>query len=186
MSGQGPAGRWAALVGGSREGRDVALDLLIAHWRSAGLALAGFRPRDGDERDERGKVVDLYLEDLQSGARVALARIDPTTPDLCSYRFDPAAFEEAARWCTPDGKDLVVLGGLGPLEAAGRGHGPFARELVNGAHTALPVLAIRRDALATIALALPDPVAALELPAAPEAVLAFAREVEAAVRPGSR
>jgi nucleoside-triphosphatase THEP1 len=186
VSGAAQTGRWAAVVGGSREGRDVALDLLVAHWRSAGLVVAGFRPRDGDERDEHGKAVDLYLEDLESGTRVALARTDPTTPDLCSYRFAEGAFEAAARWCAPDGKDLVVVGGLGPLEAAGRGHTPLVRALVGAEHTALPVLAIRRDALAAIALALPDPVAALELPADAATISAFAREVEGAVRPGSR
>jgi hypothetical protein len=164
----------------------VALDLLVTRWRSTGLIVAGFRPREGDERDERGKAIDLFLEDLGSGARVALARIDPTTPDLCSYRFAEGAFEAAARWCAPEGKDVVVLGGLGPLEAAGRGHAPLLRALVGAEHSALPVLAIRRDALAAIALTLPDPAAALELPADAASLSAFAREVEEAVRPGSR
>ncbi len=180
------SGRWAAVVGGARDGRDAALDALVARWRAAGLAIGGFRPRDGVELDERGKVIYLYLEDLGSGTRVPLAHTDPTSPDVCSYRFDPEAFVAAARWCAPEGRDLVVLGGLGPLEAAGRGHAPLVRTLIDARQSPLAVLVIRRDALAAIALGLPDPVAALELPADEAAVSSFAGEVGAAVGLSSR
>ena len=175
-------GRWAALVGGAREGRDATIDLLVEQWRSDGLAVGGFRPRDGQEHDDRGKPLSMFLEDLHGGARVPLAVTDPTAPDVCSYRFDEAAFAAARQWCAAPGLDVVLLGGLGPLEAAGRGHAPLIRAIVTEPHPALPVLAIRRDALAAIALQLPDPVADLELPAATGTVAAFARQVERAVR----
>jgi len=175
-------GRWAALVGGSREGRDGAIDALISQWRTDGLVVGGFRSCDGDDRDEQGKPLSMFLQDVSTGARVPLAVTDPTTPDVCSYRFDEAAFATARRWCETAGLDVVVLGGLGPLEAAGRGHASLVRAVVTQPSAALPVLAIRRDALAAIALSLPDPVADLELPASSGTVAAFARQVERAVR----
>lgn len=175
------AGRWVAVVGGSREGRDAALDTLVARWRARGVPLSGFRPRDGDRRDEQGKPLELYLEDLASGARVPLGTVDPTAPDVCSYRFDAEAFATAARWCEETRGGLVVLAGLGPLEAAGRGHAPLVHAVLTGDGDAVAVLSIRRDALAAIALELPDPLAALELPADEAALERFGREVEGAL-----
>lgn len=177
--------RWAAVVGTAREGRDDTLDALIADWRAAGLAVGGFRPREGGVRDERGKSTEIFLEDVSTGTRLPLAVTDPSTPDVCSYRFDAATFEAARAWCVAASRagGVVLLAGLGPLEAAGRGHAPVVATIVSTSGPALPVLVIRRDALATIALPLPDPVAALELPADEPARRAFAQAVEGALRP---
>lgn len=184
MSGTTTDARWAALAGAAREGRDRVIDALLVACRADGLVVGGFRPREGAGRDERGKMIDILLENVATRERMPFAVTDPLTPDICSYRFDPAVLAAAVDWCRVAARDadVVLLVGLGPAEAAGGGHAGAIRAAMQGPGRALPLLAIRRDALAAIALPLPDPVAALELPADDAAMGAFVRAVVRAAR----
>jgi hypothetical protein len=178
--------RWALVIGGKGEGRGDATEAVAARLRARGVRVGGFLPRPAGPAGE-GREPDLVLEDLATGARVPLAFADAVTPELCSYRFDPAAFAAAAAWVGAAGLEVALLGGLGAFEAQRRGHWPLVERMVASAAGPVPVLVVRRESLAAIALALPaDPSAALELPAAAAALDAFAVALGALVAGTSR
>ena len=73
----------------------------------------------------------------------------------------------------------MFIGGVGKLEAAERGHWPVLAELVNEERGPVVVACIRDTSLATVALKLPEPALALELPAEADAVREFTDAVAA-------
>ena len=163
----GQNGRWIAVVGSRPEGRDGVLDALIAALGSAGTRVGGLIQRT---RWTDGVIAGYDLCHPTRGEALALAREDAIAPELCRWRFVPEAFAQARRWTLEEPCDAVLLE-AGRLEAAERGHW---RTILDALATErLVVLSVRRGVLAHVALALPDPLDAIELPAAPSEVAAF-------------
>lgn len=163
----GQNGRWIAVVGSRPEGRDGVLDALIAALGSAGTRVGGLIQRT---RWTGGVIAGYDLCHPTRGETHALAREDTIAPELCRWRFVPEAFAQARRWTLEEPCDAVLLE-AGRLEAAERGHW---RTILDALATErLVVLSVRRGVLAHVALALPDPLDAIELPAAPPEVAAF-------------
>ena len=163
-------GQWSAVVGRSKLEKDrVALEV-ARNLARRGIRVGGFvqlRSHDDD-----GELIGWDVCRVSDGERYALARRS-SDPDLCSYRFDDDAFALAKAWSREEPAEVVFIGGVGKLEAAERGHWPVLSELVERADGPHVVACIRDTSLSTIALRLPDPVEALELPAADDVVRAF-------------
>lgn len=168
--------RWAAIVGRTGDGRRDVTDAVVEHLRSAGLRVGGFVQRAVTEGDEP---VGWDAVDLAAGRRCRVARAGPD-PELCEWCFDAEGIGTCRSWATAPDLDVVLLE-AGPLEARGQGHWPTLRAVLDGPPR-LAVVGVRPSALAAVALALPDPVAGIELPEGPEAVEAFAREIVLAAR----
>lgn len=175
-SGYAPPVAWAVVVGAKGEPRAEAALRLASLLRARGLRVGGFVAR-------RVEGQGLVVEDLGSGARVPLGVPDEVDPDFCGWRFEAGGFETAAGWVGAAGLDVAILGGIGPLEAAGRGHWELVRRTVEEGR-ALPILVVRSDALATVALALPgEPLAGLELPADDAEMDGFVAAIAGSIRP---
>ena len=159
--------RWIAVVGAGRDGRADVLVELARALVTAGARVGGFLQKTRWS----GDTIEGYdLVHPVSGERVALAREDHGVPELCRWTFSEAAFDAARQW-TLEGEHDVVFVEAGRLEAAERGHWPtVARAL---AVQPLTVLSIRRGVLASVALRLPDPIDAIELPAGDHEVERF-------------
>lgn len=171
---------WAALVGRAEDGRREATAAVVEALRAEGLRVGGFvqqRVLEGDE------VVGWDAVDLAGGSRCPVARTGPD-PHLCEWRFDAEGIEACRRWATAPDLDVVVLE-AGPLEARGEGHWDTLQEILRSPGR-VALVGLRPSALAAVALALPDPIAGLELPGTPEETAelanAIAREARAANR----
>jgi nucleoside-triphosphatase THEP1 len=163
-------GQWSAVVGRSKSEKDR-----IALGVAQGLAQRGIRVGGFVQlrsHDAEGELAGWDVCRVSDGTRYALARRS-NDPDLCSYRFDDEGFALAKAWSRAEPAEVIFIGGVGKLEAAERGHWPVLSELVERADGPLVVACIRDTSLATIALRLPDPVEALELPAEEDVVRAF-------------
>ena len=165
------AGRWIAVVGSGPDGRGAVLEELAATLCADGARVGGFIQRtrwDGD-------AIEGYdLVHPTRGEACPLAREDAQAPELCRWRFAEPAFETARRW-TLEGEHDVVMLEAGRLEAAARGHWQTVLDAL--AAGPLVVLAVRRGVLAGVALALPDPLDAIELPAGADDVRDFVARV---------
>lgn len=147
------------MVGNGRDGRGAVVEALVAALAGAGARVGGFVQRTRWS----GDVIEGYdLVRAGTDEVLPLAREDVESPELCRWTFAEDAFDVARRWVLEGDEDVVFVE-AGRLEAAKRGHW----ETLIGALEARPwtVLAIRRGVLASVALELPDPVDAIELPA---------------------
>ncbi|MEZ4340450.1 MAG: DUF2478 domain-containing protein [Sandaracinaceae bacterium] len=162
-----PSGRWIAVIGSGRDGRVAVIEAMARALSRAGARLGGFvqRTRWTDDAIEGYDLVHP-----STGEAEALAREDGTAPELCRWSFDEDAFARARQW-TLDGELDVVFVEAGRLEAAKRGHWPTLMGAL--AARSLTVLSIRRGVLASVALELPDPIDAIELPAGADEVERF-------------
>jgi nucleoside-triphosphatase THEP1 len=150
-----------ALVIGEKGTKSTAMREIAEGLAARGLRVAGFTQRIFEEGEGR-KFVEVVR--LRDGAAIRLARTvaDPgSAPAVCSFAFDPAAFEEVRRWMEEDavGAGVIVLDGLGKVELGGGGH----PKTIEHAFRAGPpvVLAVREDNLvyALESFALDEPLA---------------------------
>lgn len=163
---------WAAIVGTRETGRPEAMERLLPILRGAGLRLGGFV----QERVYRDDTLLGYdVVDLASGERAQLARESGPDADLCSWAFEPSAFETCRRWASAGTYDITLLE-LGRLEAAGTGHWQLANDILQN-DGGLVLIQLRPHVLAQIALQLPDPVDGLELPASEEEIGGFGTRI---------
>jgi nucleoside-triphosphatase THEP1 len=162
---------WVAIVGSRSDGRHEVLGRLHGALRSAGVPFTGFLQEPRDE--EGGRRLGYDLVDVATGERRALAR-ESREPRMCSWGFDPDAFALARRWVERDAAVSVLE--LGRLEAAEDGHWPAALSVLSRPGR-LVVLGIRASVLAPIAVRLPDPEDAVELPASPREIDHFIERV---------
>ncbi|MBX3269321.1 MAG: DUF2478 domain-containing protein [Sandaracinaceae bacterium] len=172
-------GRWVAVVGSGPDGRGAVLDELAGALQAEGARVGGFIQRTRWAGDT---IVGYDLVHPTRGESCALAREDPHAPELCRWRFVEPAFETARRW-TLEGEHDVVMLEAGRLEAAARGHWQTVLDAL--AAGPLVVLAVRRGVLAGVALALPDPLDAIELPAGAGDVEGFVARVAEHARGGA-
>ena len=159
---------WSAIVGARSDDKGAALHHVLDWLRESGVRLGGFY----QERvlDDAGEVAGWDVVRLGQPGRASLARRSDE-PDMCDYAFKRSGFAAAAAWVDEPGADLIVVGGMGKLEAAGGGHWPVVEGLLAGsAHT---LLCIRDTSLSGVALRLPDPVAYVHLPCDPAELDAF-------------
>jgi nucleoside-triphosphatase THEP1 len=172
---------WSAIVGAAGSNKYDFVKRLAERLRAAGLSVGGFaQPL---VRAPDGTPIGWDVENLATGERITLAR-PSAQPELCTYAFEPDAFETAARWLGMRA-DVVVAEGVGKLEAAGNGHWTALCRLVADQTAPQIVIGIRDTSLAAIALSLPDPEAHIQLPADEPEAIAFARAVtELAARQG--
>ncbi len=153
---------WSAIVGapGTQKGR--AAKLLSRMLGSRGLRVAGFVQEE--VCDANGEVTGWDVESVSTPERrTVLARTRTTDPTICGYAFEPDGFA-AARAFALEPADVVIVGGVGKLEAAKQGHFPLLAErcaATTGPHV---VLCIRDTCLASIAFELPDPIDHVQLP----------------------
>jgi nucleoside-triphosphatase THEP1 len=164
---------WWALVGGRKTDKTGAALAVVRRLEARGVKVGGFVQRE--VVSEEGKVMGWDVERVDGTARRALARTSPQ-PELCDYAFDPEAFAQAAAWAG-EACQLVVVGGVGKLEAEGQGHFPLLARLAE-TQGGPPVLAVVRDScLSPVGLALPDARGWLDLPCALDDLERFADEV---------
>jgi nucleoside-triphosphatase THEP1 len=173
---------WSAIVGPVGSNKTGHALHVARALRARGLRVGGFVQHE--LRGPDGAIEGWDLEHVAGGDRLPLARRSPT-PAICGWGFDDEAFAAAARWLRDRGADVVVAGGVGKLEAAGRGHWPALHEVASlgvGPHA---VLCVRADCLSTIALGLPDPLAFVELPARATEVQRLVDAIALACEPDS-
>lgn len=169
---------WSAIIGGRKADKTRAALVVARRLRAQGVAVGGFVQRE--VLAASGDVAGWDVERVDGGARRVLARTSPT-PELCDYTFDAAGFAQAAAWAS-EPCEVVLVGGVGKLEADKQGHFPVLERLArapDGPH----VLAVVRDSCLTqVGLALPDASGWVELPCDDAALERFADEVAARVR----
>lgn len=169
---------WSAIVGRSGSDKGRAALGVARELARRGLALAGFVQQE--LRDEAGEPAGWDLVHVARDERFALARVSADAT-LCGYRFDDTGFDRAREW-SMTAADVVVIGGVGKLEAAERGHWPVLSALVADPSAPHVIACVRDTVLSTVALALPDPAAYLELPSTEADLAAFIEQVERAAR----
>jgi nucleoside-triphosphatase THEP1 len=158
---------WIAVVGTRQTGRSEITHVLAERLRQEGVRVIGF-VSEPIERD--GTTVGYDLVELPAGRRRRLAEVGPR-PRLCRWVFDDALFVDAARQVSGGDAEVVILQ-VGTLEASGDGLWA-AIEAALAAPARLVVLAIRPHLLVRVADRLPEPAAAIELPADDDEVARF-------------
>lgn len=170
-------GQWALISGERREGRDDVIRPMAERWRAAGLSVGGCTqvPVPGGPDDQDGPLgYDALGFD---GAVRPVARL-AANPTLCGFRFEQATFDAIRTELANQRPEITVLPGA-KLESAEEGHWPSVQDALQRPGTLL-VLVLRPHLLSRVVLKLPDPVAYLELPGAPDQIEAFEAEVRAA------
>ncbi len=158
---------WVALVGPRGAGRGGIARRLEAALEDAELRVGGFRQESvGTPGRRHSGGYDLVR--VGSEERVPLAR-KSAEPELCDWAFAAESFERARGWLQEPCD--VHFATAGRLEAAGRGHWPAIARAAQ--RPGLLVLSLRPGVLAAIALRLPDPEDALELPAGEPEISGF-------------
>jgi len=166
-------GLWVAIIGAGRDGRVDAVDGLARRLSAGGRAVGGFLQRTVYAAGE--EIVGYDVVRVPGGDAIPLAR-ESSDPELCRWSFDPQTFDTARGWTLDRPLDVAFVE-AGRLEAAERGHW---RTVLESLRTQpLTVVCIRRGVLASVALRLPDPLDALELPASEAEVAAFQERVVA-------
>ena len=168
---------WAAIVGAAGTNKSATARQVARRLERRGLRVGGFL--QVDVADAAGETQGWDVERVSDGERVTLARrsADPT---LCSYAFVESGFARAAAWAR-DEAEVVVIGGVGKLEAAQGGHWPALEALVREPSAPLVIACVRDSCLATVAFALPDPAAHIMLPCDAAEVARFADEIAGAL-----
>jgi nucleoside-triphosphatase THEP1 len=165
---------WSLIVGKAGTRKNRAARSVARALESRGLGVAGFLQEE--VTDDQGETLGWDVVRITDDRRFPLARVS-ADPTLCGYRFDDEGFARAAEWARA-AADVVVVGGVGKLEAAERGHWPVLSELIASASAPHVMACVRDSSLATIALSLPDPSTYLELPCDAARLEAFVREIE--------
>lgn len=168
---------WSAIIGGRDTDKTGAALAVARHLSARGLVVRGFVQRE--VHDARGEVAGWDVERLDGGARRPLARAS-ATPELCDYAFDAQGFAQASAWAD-EACDVVVVCGVGKLEADKRGHFPLLQRLATAAGGPHVVACVRDSSLTAVGLALPDAAAWVELPCDDAALARFADDVAAAL-----
>lgn len=162
---------WIAIVGAREHGRLELTHRLRADLERRGTRVTGFVQEPCLDADQ--SVVGYDLVDLATGRRVPLAR-DSDRPLICNWGFDDRAFALAHEWALRPADVSVVE--VGRLEAGERGHwGTVLSALREPGR--LVLLGIRPNVVASVAVRLPDPIEAIELPAEAGQIEAFVRRV---------
>ncbi len=169
---------WSAIVGAAGTNKcEVAREVVRAP-AARGLRVGGFLQVDVPGAD--GETEGWDVERVADGVRVVLAR-KSEDPTICGYAFREPGFAEAAAWAG-EACDVVIVGGVGKLEAAKRGHWPVLEALIGAPDAPHVVACVRDTCLATIAFALPDPVAHVGLPCGSDEIARLADQIARAVR----
>jgi hypothetical protein len=163
---------WAAIVSSSSEERRGVALAVLERLRSRGVSIAGALQQAAATDADIG----WDATDLITGARLPIARRSDT-PEVCDWGFEESTFEAIRRSVAESNAKVVVLE-FGILEARGRGNWATALEALSRGQTL--IASIRPTALARIALELPDPGAALELPVDELEIEAFVESVASA------
>ncbi len=163
--------RWALIAGPKRTDRSgAALEVVEALGalgvRAAGVVQLGFADAAGRRR------YDLHR--LATGERVTFAAEVGDSPEpgyeaFCHVTVRMDAFDVARRWLAEDaeGAEVLVVGDVSKLEAAGGGHDRAIARALGAEAPAVLLLCVRADQLFDIVerYGLPeDVVAVLELP----------------------
>lgn len=174
---------WSALVGARRDDKATALGRVLAKVEEAGVRVGGF----AQERvlDAAGETLGWDVVRIGAPVRQPLARRGEQ-PDVCDYAFSALGFETAAAWALDARAELVVVGGVGKLEAAGRGHSPLLLRLLEEGTHRHALFCIRDTSLAAVALSIPDPESHLQLPCEPSQLDEFADGLVELVRASHR
>lgn len=162
---------WIAIVGARESGRHTLTRALSRALSARALSVRGFL--QVPVVDEHGATEGYDLLDIAGGDRLPLAR-PSASPRICGWGFAEDAFRAARTWCAMP-SDVVVLE-VGRIEAAEDGHWPAVLAALRGPPR-LVVVGIRPAVLAAIALRLPDPSDAIELPTEELAQQAFVDRV---------
>jgi nucleoside-triphosphatase THEP1 len=155
----------------------VALEV-VRRLEAKGLVVRGFVQREVLSAD--GAITGWDVERVGGEGRTALARTS-ANPELCDYTFEAAGFVQAARWAA-EPCDVVVVGGVGKLEAEKQGHFPMLERLVRAERGPHVVAVVRDSCLTQVGLSLPDASGWVELPCDDAALDALADEVTRAAR----
>jgi nucleoside-triphosphatase THEP1 len=169
---------WSAIVGAAGTNKSEVARRVVRALAERGLRVGGFLQVDVPASD--GTTEGWDVEHVADGERLVLARRSPD-PTLCEYAFREQGFAQAAAWAR-EACDVVMIGGVGKLEAARGGHWPVLEALVTRADAAHVVACVRDSSLAAVALALPDPVAHVMLPCSSDAIVELADQIARAVR----
>ncbi len=166
--------RWAAIVGREKTGRVRAVWSLVDALRGIGVSVGGVV-------QQRASGGDIDIVDIVTGRCRRLAGTSPD-PDVCDWGFEADVFAEV-RALLSDTHTEVLFVHAGRVEAQGRGHWATVCDVLE--RDVLVVLCMPPSSLARIALDLPDPIAALELPADESDVDWFVDELQRLARPAN-
>jgi nucleoside-triphosphatase THEP1 len=169
---------WSAIIGGRKTDKTAAALAVARALRARGLAVGGFVQRD--VLGPAGESVGIDVERVDGTARTSLARTSPT-PELCDYAFDPRGFAQAAAWAS-EPCDVVIIGGVGKLEAARTGHFEVLARLASAPSGPHVLACVRDSCLSPIGLLLPDAEAWVELPCEDAALADFVEAIAARQR----
>ncbi len=166
---------WIAIVGRREDGRER-VTLRLWHMLAAGgTRVVGF-VQDPVHVDGEHVGYDVFCP--SNGERAPLARVSDDAL-ICNWGFDEAGWASARRWSLRDPGDVCFIE-AGRREAAQEGHWSTLIDALVA--QPLTILSIRPSVLASIAIRLPDPVDALELPNDDAAVEAFLTRVHMILR----
>jgi nucleoside-triphosphatase THEP1 len=172
---------WSVIIAPVGRDKSEPTRRVIVELTLRGLAVGGFlQVWLGDDARVRG----WDVERVDGSERTLLAR-ESADPTLCSWAFEPSAFARAAAWAR-EPADVVIIGGVGKMEAAREGHWPLLASLIADPAAPHVIACVRDSCLANIALELPDPVADLTLPCDPAALESFVATVADTARPKPR
>lgn len=182
--------RWA-IISGSHGAENVACArALLERLRCSGIRIAGIlQHKSRNERgDKRYEVIRICDGERAILAVDGVAARGPAEESFCSMAFHNDAFDAARRWVEEDvvGADLLILDGISKLEVSGKGHSATVERALRR-EDVIVLLSVRASELSYVverfALVEDDMVAAIELPAGPEAFGAFATAIEQACLP---
>jgi nucleoside-triphosphatase THEP1 len=152
---------WSAIVGKPGTEKGQAARKLAALLEARGLAVTGFV--QDDVSDPEGKTVGWDISSVTGPTQRGILAREAAEADLCGYKFEASGFALAER-LSQGAADVVIVGGVGKLEAAEQGHWPLLKSLIEREPGAHVVACIRDTCLSAVALALPDPLDYVELP----------------------
>jgi len=161
---------WSAIIGGRKTDKTGAALAVARALEAKGLRVGGFVQRD--LHLPSGDHLAIDVERVDGAARCTLARTT-STPELCDYLFEPSGFAQAAAWAS-EPCDVVVIGGVGKLEAARGGHFPVLERLATAEGGPHVLACVRDSCLSPVGLLLPDASEWLELPCDDAALVRFA------------
>ncbi|MCC6903940.1 MAG: DUF2478 domain-containing protein [Polyangiaceae bacterium] len=171
---------WSAIVGKPGTEKGQAAKKLAALLEARGFAVAGFV--QDDVSDAAGKTVGWDISSVTGPAERGVLAREAAEADLCGYKFEPSGFQLARR-LSQRAADVVIVGGVGKLEAAEQGHWPLLKALIDREPGPHVVACIRDTCLSAIALALPDPLDSVELPCDAADLERLAERLAAALAP---
>jgi nucleoside-triphosphatase THEP1 len=187
--------RWALLSEENGEARANRALAIVEHFAAASVRVAGFvqRKRVDPQGPKRYEVVRLRDHETVALAVGGPMARGPAGENICTLAFHDGGFDAARRWLEEDapGADVLVLDGIGKVEASGRGHAAALDAALRQPDKVVLICA-RASLLFSVVerfgLEEETMVAALELPADEAAMDAFVRAISEAcpARPAPR